>query len=260
MGILNITPDSFHSNSRYNTVELATDSAISMSEEGAEWIDIGGESTRPGAIKVDANEEILRIVPVIEAIRDELPDIGISVDTRKSLVALEALRYGADMINDISSIGDPKMIDAIVEYDCPICIMHMSGNPKNMQNNPNYDDVVSEVREKISETVSTLNDNGIENSRIIADPGIGFGKLLKHNISLLSAGRKILPSEDIGLMWGVSRKSMFSDLLGRKSTEDRLAGSLGIASRAPGLGVDIIRVHDVAEHTDLFTTIDSLGR
>ena len=117
MGILNITPDSFHSNSRYNTVELATDSAISMSEEGAEWIDIGGESTRPGAIKVDTNEEILRIVPVIEAIRDELPDIGISVDTRKSLVAQEALRYGADMINDISSIGDPKMIDAIDLYN-----------------------------------------------------------------------------------------------------------------------------------------------
>ena len=138
--------------------------------------------------------------------------------------------------------------------------MHMSGSPKNMQENPSYEDVVSEVREGLAKSASMLNDNGVDNSRIIGDPGIGFGKLLEHNLSLLSAGRDVLPSEDMGLMWGVSRKSMFSDLLGRKSTSERLAGTLGIASQARGLGVDIIRVHDVAEHADLFAAIESLRR
>ena len=260
MGILNITPDSFHSDSRYNSVELATESAISMSDEGAEWIDIGGESTRPGATEVDPQQEILRVVPVIESIRDELPEIGISVDTRRPSVALEALESGANMVNDVSSIDDPKMVEVVIEYDCPICIMHMNGGPKNMQENPSYDDVVREVREALANSASILNDNGVDNSRIIGDPGIGFGKLLDHNLSLLKAGRDVLPSEEMGLMWGVSRKSMFSDLLGRKTTDKRLAGTLGIASQARRLGVDIIRVHDVAEHADLFTAIESLRR
>ena len=173
---------------------------------------------------------------------------------------MEALESGANMVNDVSSISDPEMVEVVVEYDCPICIMHMSGSPKNMQENPSYDDVVHEVREELAKSASVLNDNGVDNSRIIGDPGIGFGKLLEHNLSLLSAGRDVLPSEEMGLMWGVSRKSMFSDLLGRKSTNKRLAGTLGIASQARGLGVDIIRVHDVAEHADLFTAIESLRR
>ncbi|RCH76967.1 MAG: dihydropteroate synthase [Candidatus Poseidoniales archaeon] len=258
MGILNITPDSFHGQSRYETVEIATQAAISMAMNGADWIDVGGESTRPGSRAVLPEEEESRVVPVIQSIRDELPDIGISIDTRRSSVAISSLEAGADMINDVSSLGDPEMSKVIVESGCPVCLMHMKGIPENMQKNPNYSEVVSEVRRHLADSSSKLNLLGVDNSRIVVDPGIGFGKLLKHNLSLLSAGRQILPSDDMGLMWGVSRKSMFADLLGRDSTADRLAGSLGVASKARSYGVDIIRVHDVAEHEDLFSTINSL--
>ncbi|HII26541.1 MAG TPA: dihydropteroate synthase [Candidatus Thalassarchaeaceae archaeon] len=258
MGILNITPDSFHGQSRYETVESATKEAIAMAENGADWIDVGGESTRPGSRAVPPREEESRVVPVIQSIRDELPDIGISIDTRRSAVASASLQAGADMINDVSSLGDSGMAGVIVEYGCPVCLMHMKGTPENMQKNPQYSDVVSEVRKSLADSTSKLNLLGVDNSRIIVDPGIGFGKLLQHNLSLLSSGRDVLPEEDMGLMWGVSRKSMFADLLGRNSTEDRLAGSLGVASKARSYGVDIIRVHDVAEHEDLFSTINSL--
>jgi len=258
MGILNITPDSFHGQSRYETVEIATQAAISMAMNGADWIDVGGESTRPGSRAVLPEEEESRVVPVIQSIRDELPDIGISIDTRRSSVAFSSLEAGADMINDVSSLGDPEMSKVIVESGCPVCLMHMKGIPENMQKNPNYSEVVSEVRRHLADSSSKLNLLGVDNSRIIVDPGIGFGKLLKHNLSLLSAGRQILPNDHMGLMWGVSRKSMFADLLGRDSTADRLAGSLGVASKARSYGVDIIRVHDVAEHEDLFSTINSL--
>ena len=229
-----------------------------MAENGADWIDVGGESTRPGSRAVPPREEEARVVPVIQSIRDEMPDIGISIDTRRSAVASASLQAGADMINDVSSLGDSGMADVIVEYGCPVCLMHMKGIPENMQKNPQYSDVVSEVRKSLSDSTTKLNLLGVDNSRIIVDPGIGFGKLLQHNLSLLSSGRDILPEEDMGLMWGVSRKSMFADLLGRDSTEDRLAGSLGVASKARSYGVDIIRVHDVAEHEDLFSTINSL--
>ena len=258
MGILNITPDSFYDQSRHETVESATGKAIAMAENGADWIDIGGESTRPGSRAVPPREEEARVVPVIRSIRDELPDIGISIDTRRSTVASASLDAGANMINDVSSLGDSGMAEVIVEYGCPVCLMHMKGIPENMQKNPQYYDVVSEVRKSLANSTSKLNLLGVDNSRIIVDPGIGFGKLLQHNLSLLSSGRDVLPEEDMGLMWGVSRKSMFADLLGRDSTEDRLAGSLGGASKARSYGVDIIRVHDVAEHEDLFSTINSL--
>ena len=140
----------------------------------------------------------------------------------------------------------------------PVCLMHMKGVPENMQENPNYSNVVSDVRASLAESTSKLKDLGVENSRIIVDPGIGFGKLLEHNLALLSSGRDVIPDGEMGLMWGVSRKSMFIDLLGRDATEDRLAGSLGVASKAGDFGVDIIRVHDVREHEDLFSTINSL--
>jgi len=258
MGILNITPDSFHGQSRYKSVEIATQAAISMAKNGADWIDVGGESTRPGAREVLPAEEESRVVPVIQSIREELPNIGISIDTRRSSVALSSLEAGADMINDVSSLGDPEMANVIVKSGCPVCLMHMKGVPENMQKNPHYSNVVNEVRRDLAVSSRKLNLLGVDNSRIIVDPGIGFGKLLEHNLSLLTAGREVIPEEGMGLMWGVSRKSMFSDLLGREDTEDRLAGSLGVASQARSYGVDIIRVHDVAEHEDLFSTINSL--
>ena len=258
MGVLNVTPDSFYANSRLSSVEETLEIATKMIDNGADWLDIGGESTRPGAKTIDSNEEIARIIPVIRAVRMKYPSIGISIDTRWADVAEAALDEGADMINDISALSDPRMIEVIKTKKCPICIMHMKGIPENMQDNPEYNDVVKEVREMLTEKVNLLVDAGIGVGQIIGDPGIGFGKLLQHNIALLSAGRDVIPMENMGLMWGVSRKRMFSDLLGRSDAEDRLAGTLGIAAMAKSRAVDIIRVHDVPEHTDLFRAMSAL--
>ena len=258
MGVINVTPDSFFERSRASNLDEILERAIFMSENGADWIDIGGESTRPGATEVTLKEELDRVSKAIEIIRDELPNIGISVDTRKSEVAMSALKHGADMVNDISSLSDPNMKNVILENDAPICIMHMQGIPKNMQNNPLYEDVVKEVKGHLKLISEELIQSGIDRRKIINDPGIGFGKLLEHNLSLLSAGREIIAHESMSLMWGVSRKKMFEDLLGRNETKNRLAGTLGVAAMAPKKGVDIIRVHDVREHYDLYTSMASL--
>lgn len=258
MGVINVTPDSFFERSRASNLDEILERAIFMSENGADWIDIGGESTRPGATEVTLKEELDRVSKAIEIIRDELPNIGISVDTRKSEVAMSALKHGADMVNDISSLSDPNMKNVILENDAPICIMHMQGIPKNMQNNPLYEDVVKEVRGHLELISEELIQSGIDRRKIINDPGIGFGKLLEHNLSLLSAGKEIVAHESMSLMWGVSRKKMFEDLLGRNEIKNRLAGTLGVAAMAPKKGVDIIRVHDVREHYDLYTSMASL--
>ena len=258
MGVINVTPESFFERSRASNLDEILERAIFMSENGADWIDIGGESTRPGATEVTLKEELDRVSKAIEIIRDELPNIGISVDTRKSEVAMSALKHGADMVNDISSLSDPNMKNVILENDAPICIMHMQGIPKNMQNNPLYEDVVKEVKGHLKNISEELIQSGIDRRKIINDPGIGFGKLLEHNLRLLSAGREIVAHESMSLMWGVSRKKMFEDLLGRNETKNRLAGTLGVAAMAPKKGVDIIRVHDVREHYDLYTSMASL--
>ncbi|MGB1801561.1 MAG: dihydropteroate synthase [Candidatus Thalassarchaeaceae archaeon] len=259
MGILNITPDSFHSDSRVDSVDEALSRAQQMVDDGADWLDIGGESTRPGAEPVDIDEEMNRVLPVIKAVRTAFPNVGISIDTRRAAVAKAALDLGADMVNDVSSLSDPNMADVIIENKCPVCIMHMQGLPENMQNNPSYGDVVSEVRERLDITAKKLVHLGLNPDMIITDPGIGFGKLLEHNLSLLAAGKEIAPRQDMPLMWGVSRKRMFADLIGRSDSEERLAGSLGIAAMAPSKGVDIIRVHDVREHADMYAAMRAIG-
>ena len=258
MGILNITPDSFHADSRVDSVDDALSRAKQMVDDGADWLDIGGESTRPGAEPVGIDEEMKRVLPVIKAVRTAFPNVGISIDTRRAAVAKAALDLGADMVNDVSSLSDPNMTDVIIENKCPVCIMHMQGLPENMQNNPSYGDVVSEVREILGITAQKLVDLGLNPDMIVTDPGIGFGKLLEHNLSLLAAGKEIAPRQDMQLMWGVSRKRMFADLIGRSDSEERLAGSLGIAAMAPSKGVDIIRVHDVREHADLYATMRAI--
>jgi len=258
MGVVNVTPDSFHQNSRSADESQAIAVASRMAADGAEWIDVGGESTRPGAKSVTMEEELARVIPAIEGIRAELPEICISVDTRRAGVARRALESGADMVNDVSSMGDPGMIEVVAEFECPVCVMHMQGLPENMQNDPQYGDVVDEVRSYLSNTAGRLVEAGVKPSRIIADPGIGFGKTLDHNLSLLSSGRDVVPDEQMSLMWGVSRKSMFRDLLGRESSEDRLAGTLGVAAASLRKGVDIIRVHDVTEHADAFAAMKAV--
>ena len=258
MGVVNVTPDSFHQRSRSSNSDFAVEAAIKMASEGADWIDIGGESTRPGASPVTIDDELSRVIPAIEAIRSQLPEICISIDTRRSEVAMQALNSGADMVNDVSAISDPEMLSVVSEHDCPVCIMHMQGLPENMQDDPRYDDVVREVRGYLGKVAGLLMDEGVKPSQIVADPGIGFGKTLDHNIALLSSGRSIVPDDRMNLMWGVSRKSMFLDLLGRKDSEDRLAGTLGVAAISPEKEVDIIRVHDVAEHSDSFAAMKAV--
>ena len=258
MGVVNVTPDSFHQRSRSSNSDLAVEAAIKMASEGADWIDIGGESTRPGASPVTIDDELSRVIPAIEAIRSQLPEICISIDTRRSEVAMQALNSGADMVNDVSAISDPEMLSVVSEHDCPVCIMHMQGLPENMQDDPSYEDVVREVRGYLGKVAGLLMDEGVKPSQIVADPGIGFGKTLDHNIALLSSGRSIVPDDRMNLMWGVSRKSMFLDLLGRKDSEDRLAGTLGVAAISPEKEVDIIRVHDVAEHSDSFAAMKAV--
>ena len=258
MGVVNVTPDSFHARSRSSDINHAVETAMKMASEGADWIDIGGESTRPGASPVTIEDELSRVIPAIEAIRSQLPDVCISIDTRRSEVAMQALNSGADMVNDVSAMSDPGMLSVVSEHDCPVCIMHMRGLPENIQDDPSYDDVVREVRGYLGKVAGLLMDEGVKPSQIIADPGIGFGKTLEHNIALLSSGRSIVPDERMSLMWGVSRKSMFLDLLGREDSEDRLAGTLGVAAISPEKEVDIIRVHDVAEHSDSFKAMKAV--
>ena len=258
MGVVNVTPDSFHSDSRSADTNQAVAVATRMAAGGAEWIDVGGESTRPGADSVPVEDELRRVVPAIEGIRAELPDICISVDTRRASVARQALEFGADMVNDVSAMGDPGMIDVIVEFESPVCVMHMQGLPENMQNDPKYGNVVDEVRSYLAETTDRLVEAGVHPSQIVADPGIGFGKTLDHNLELLSSGRGIVPDRQMRLMWGVSRKSMFRDLLGRESSDERLAGTLGIAAVSMQKEVDIIRVHDVTEHSDAFSAMKAV--
>ena len=258
MGVVNVTPDSFHARSSSADINHAVETAMKMASEGADWVDIGGESTRPGASPVTIEDELSRAIPAIEAIRSQLPDVCISIDTRRSEVAMQALNSGADMVNDVSAMSDPGMLSVVSEHDCPVCIMHMRGLPENMQDDPSYDDVVREVRGYLGKVAGLLMDEGVKPSQIIADPGIGFGKTLEHNIALLSSGRSIVPDERMSLMWGVSRKSMFLDLLGREDSEDRLAGTLGVAAISPEKEVDIIRVHDVAEHSDSFKAMKAV--
>ena len=257
MGVVNVTPDSFHPDSRSHDSSHAVSRGISMMDEGASIIDIGGESTRPGAIPVSEEDELTRIMPVIEGILHERPDAFISVDTSKPGVAGEALRKGCSMINDVTGGENEKMIDLIADTGAQICVMHMKGEPRTMQVDPGYEDVVSEVGSYLDDRVNALIEAGIPPENILVDPGIGFGKRLEDNIALLRAGREIVPAEGVGLLWGVSRKRMFLDLLGRKDSNDRLFGTLGVAASAAYSGVDVLRVHDVLEHADLLKAMAS---
>ena len=253
MGILNVTPDSFHAASRVD-VDGAIERGLEMWSAGADWVDVGGESTRPGATPVDSVEEAARVVPVIQALRQANPNGLISIDTRRSDVAGAALDAGANMVNDVSGLRDSALEDLVVERGCAVCIMHMQGEPGNMQQNPTYDDVVSEVYESLISTAERLIYKGHDPALICLDPGIGFGKNLNHNLELLHSRS----DSNYSILWGVSRKSMFNQLLGREETDDRLAGTLGVAAHAMLEGVDILRVHDVEAHTDLLTTLATL--
>ena len=248
MGILNATPDSFHAASREGDAKIA----LEMFENGADWVDIGGESTRPNATPISIEEEVSRVIPLVK----EISKFGkVSIDTRHVEVAKLALAAGATMINDVSGLRDSAMMDLVVEAQCPVCIMHMLGEPGNMQKNPQYEDVASEVNGMLISKARELVELGHSMDKIFLDPGIGFGKTLEHNIELLKSSSQLRP---YSILWGVSRKSMIGEICNQPDTEHRLSGSLAIAAKAFDEGIDIIRVHDVREHVDLFTTLEAL--
>ncbi|MDE0707814.1 MAG: dihydropteroate synthase [Candidatus Poseidoniales archaeon] len=253
MGILNVTPDSFHAASRVD-LDTAIERGLKMWTSGADWVDVGGESTRPGAESIDAVEEAARIIPVIQALRAANPNGLISIDTRRAEIANAALDAGANMVNDVSGLRDPAMAALVIERGCAVCIMHMLGEPGNMQQDPEYDNVVEEVYKSLTSAASKLVESGLDSGLICLDPGIGFGKTLTHNLELLHSRS----DSDYSILWGVSRKSMFAQLLDRQDTEQRLAGTLGVAAHAMLEGVDILRVHDVEAHADLLTTLATL--
>jgi len=256
MGILNVTPDSFYDGGKYSIWDRAVQRAEKMLEDGADIIDIGGESTRPGAEPVSLEEELDRVIPVIEAIRD-FP-IPISIDTYKAKVAAEALKHGASIVNDISGLRfDPEMAKVVAKYNVPVIIMHIKGTPRDMQKNPHYENVVEEIKNYFIKQVDYAISFGIKRENIILDPGIGFGKKLEHNIEIL---RNINEFKKLGfpLLIGHSRKSMIGMILDRIPPEERLSGTLAISSYCIMNKVYIVRVHDVKEHVQLRKILEAV--
>jgi len=259
MGILNVTPDSFSDGGKFIDVSRAVEHALRMIEQGAAIIDVGGESTRPGAADVSEQEEIRRVVPVIEALAART-SIPISIDTSKAAVMSAAVAAGATLINDVRALREPGALDAVARTDAAVCLMHMQGQPRTMQHEPRYDDVVGEVTAFLEQRVEACLAAGIGRERLVLDPGIGFGKRLEHNLDLLAhltqLGRPG-PNAGLPLLVGVSRKSMFQTLLGRP-VEQRLAGGLAVATATVLAGAAILRVHDVAETVDAVKVAQAL--
>ncbi|MFH1414534.1 MAG: dihydropteroate synthase [Elusimicrobiota bacterium] len=254
MGILNVTPDSFYDGGKYSDSSKALDRARRMADEGAEIIDIGGESTRPGAEEVSLQKELDRVIPLIEDLRKEL-DISISCDTSKSAVAREALNAGADIINDVTGFTDPVMRKTVAEKGKTACIMHMLGDSRTMQESPVYSDVLSEIKEFLYEQARVCEKEGIAPGNIIVDPGIGFGKTLEHNIKILANADYF--AEKYPVLIGASRKSFIGNLLDRP-VEDRLAGSIAVAAYAALKNTAVLRVHDVKATRDAVMMIKAL--
>lgn len=247
MGILNVTPDSFSDGGHFNQIERAMAHARQMVSDGATLIDIGGESTRPGAPDVNEQEELDRVIPVVERLVAEL-DVMISLDTSKAAVMREGCKSGAHLINDVRALLEPGALAVAAEADVPVCLMHMQGQPRTMQAEPYYDDLLGEVRAFFDERIAACLAAGIRRQQLLLDPGYGFGKTLAHNYQLLAQQSKLLDYQ-LPLLVGMSRKSMIGNLLGRP-VDDRLAGSLACALIGMQHGARIIRVHDVRETMD----------
>lgn len=248
MGVVNVTPDSFSDGGRFTSVEAALQHARYLADAGADILDIGGESTRPGAEPVDAEAELGRVLPVIDAVRAEI-DTPLSVDTMKAEVMREAVAHGAAMINDVNGLRDPEALKAAAELGVPVCIMHMQGEPRTMQRRPSYDDVVEDLLGFFRERIGACLAAGIDSDRLVLDPGFGFGKSLEHNLRLLDRFERFR-SLGMPLLAGLSRKSMLGTITGRERAEDRVAASIAAALMAAERGADIVRVHDVAETVD----------
>jgi len=247
MGVLNVTPDSFSDGGRFVDIDVARRHAESMANDGAAIIDIGGESTRPGAAEVSESEELARVIPVIRALRDTV-DLPICVDTSKAVVMREAVEAGAALINDVMALQETGALQAVVDLEIPVCLMHMQGKPRTMQKNPEYDHVTADVMAFLGDRSAKCIEAGIARDSIMIDPGIGFGKTHAHNVELLANLRQLLDLE-LPVLVGLSRKSTLGELTGR-DVEDRLAGSISAAVIAVMNGAQVVRAHDVRETVD----------
>ncbi len=256
MGVVNTTPDSFSDGGRFASLEPALAHARRLIDEGADLLDIGGESTRPGAVEVDAATEIERTLPLIAAIR-EFSDIPISIDTSKAEVMRAAVAAGAGMINSIWALRRDDTLAAAAELEVPVCLMHMQGTPQTMQRDPRYGDVVAEVKAFLGERIDAALAAGIRREHLIVDPGFGFGKTIEHNLRLLAS---LAEFREFGVpvLAGLSRKQMIGKILD-KPVDQRLYGSLSAAVVAALLGADILRVHDVAETVDAIKLVRALA-
>jgi dihydropteroate synthase len=246
VGVVNVTPDSFSDGGLFLDPGKAVLHGIQLADEGAAILDVGGESTRPGAEPVDADEELRRVLPVFEALAPARPTARLSVDTSKAVVAQEAISRGATLVNDVTALrGDPRMVEVVAEAGVECCLMHMLGEPRTMQDDPRYDDVVSAVKAFLSERLQFAVANGIDESKVIVDPGIGFGKTLEHNLELV---RRLDELVALGrpVMVGASRKSFLGRITGREDPAERVSGTVAINVLAYERGARLFRVHDVA--------------
>jgi dihydropteroate synthase len=247
MGILNVTPDSFSDGGRFATFDKALAQVEQMILDGVDIIDIGGESTRPGAVDVSEEDELARVIPLLKAIKTNF-DIKVSIDTSKAEVMSQAIVHGADIINDVRALQNEGCLAVLAKSTVPICLMHMQGLPRSMQDNPQYEDVIGDIKQFFIDRISVCEQAGINRERLILDPGFGFGKTLEQNYQLLA---QLHQFSDLGLplLSGTSRKSMIGNLLAR-NVDERLAGSLTTAIIAAQQNASIIRVHDVKETVD----------
>ena len=256
MGIVNVTPDSFSDGGRFDSVDKALAHAQRLVSEGAAILDIGGESTRPGADPVSSSAEIERVVPVIKAVHAEI-DVPLSIDTMKAEVMRAAVSAGAEMINDVNGLRDPEALSAAVECGVPTCIMHMQGEPRTMQRQPKYDDVVEDIRRFFRERIDNCLAAGMDEHNLVLDPGFGFGKSMYHNLELLDRFERFREF-GLPLLAGISRKSMLGTITGRVAAGDRVAASVAAGVLAAERGANILRVHDVAETVDAVKLIHAL--
>jgi dihydropteroate synthase len=259
MGIVNVTPDSFSDGGMFEDAEAAMKHGLGLLEEGADVLDVGGESTRPGSDPVGVDEEVSRVLPVLEGLRREAPEALLSVDTRKAAVASEALAAGADVVNDIGAGADPDMFGVVASAKAGMVLMHMQGEPKTMQADPHYDEVVMEVRGFLTERLEAAVAAGVGRDRLCIDPGIGFGKTLGHNLALL---RSIGSFRELGVpvLVGASRKRFVGELSGADDPVGRLEGSLAAAVWCASQGVELVRVHDVGSTVRALRVVDAIVR
>ncbi|HHN63936.1 MAG TPA: dihydropteroate synthase [Nitrospirae bacterium] len=259
MGILNVTPDSFSDGGTYFSRASAIDRALQMADEGADIIDIGGESTRPGAEPVSLEEELDRTIPVITELARKL-SIPISIDTYKAEVARRALEAGASIVNDISGLRfDPKMAETIAAYDAAVVIMHIKGTPKDMQVNPHYDDLFGEIISYLKEGIEMARSSGIDEEGMIVDPGIGFGKRPEHNLLIINQLKRFTVL-DKPILMGVSRKSFIGIALDNAPPQERLEGTAAAVALSVYNGAHIVRVHDVKEMVRVVRVVDAIKR